>query len=75
MNDIDEVLSLLRNEWKGILIVNQVFYTGSQKYGREYFTNQEELIKYFDMKPLVKNVSYTDDHDTSYETHTVFRIE
>lgn len=74
LDDLDNVLSMIRKKFHGMLIVNQVFYHGVQKYGREYFTNPDELIKYFAMTPIVKNVSDDADHETSYESHIVFKI-
>lgn len=75
LDDLDNVIELLKKCFRGKLIVNQVFYHGTQQYGRDFFTNQEEMIKYFDLPVLVKNFSDDSEHKDSYETHTVFSIE
>ncbi len=72
LDDLDDVLEKLKKKFNGILIINQVFYHGEQKYGRDYFTNQQELIEYIKSPVLVKNFSDDTDHVVSYETHTVF---
>lgn len=75
LDDLDFVIQMLKENFHGILIVNQVFYSqGVQQYGKEYFTNQNELIDYFALKPVVRNVSHDTSHENSYETHTVFQI-
>lgn len=74
LNDMKEILQILRNKWCGLIIVNQVFYFGTQKYGREYFTNQEEMVAFFNLKPIVKNIYQIDSNEISYETHTAFKI-
>ena len=74
LDDLDDILSMLKNEFNGLLIVNQVFYNGGQKYGKEYFTNPEEPIDYVKLPVLVKNVSIDSEHKSSYETHIVFDL-
>ena len=76
LDDLEQFILMLKREFRGYLIINQVFYkAGVQKYGTEYFTNQEEMIKYIGLDCVVKNMSMTLDHETSYETHTVFKCE
>ncbi len=74
LDDIDNVLSTIKAKYNGYLLVNQVFYKGGQKYGREYFTNQDEMIQYFGMKPIVKCRYEVAENESAYETHTVFRL-
>ncbi len=76
LDDLDAILEMLSKNYNGFIVVNQVFYNeGIQKYGRDYFTTQDEMIHFFErkkIKMIVKNSSHTFDHETSYETHTVF---
>ena len=51
-----------------------MFYNGQQKYGNDFFTNQEELIAYFDWKVLVKTKAEMADMSDAYETYTVFGL-
>ena len=74
LDDLDDILNILKTEYDGLLIVNQVFYKGGQKYGKEYFTNPEELIDYLKLPVLVKNISVDAEHESSYETHIVFDL-
>lgn len=74
LDDLRDVLEFIKTHFKGLLIVNQVFYYTGQKYGCEYFSNQEELINYFNLKAIVKNSSHAFNHDAAYETHTVFDL-
>ena len=60
---------------KTLLIVNQIFYNGQQKYGREFFTNQDEMIRYFGWDVLVRARMDIADMPDAYETHTVFSIK
>jgi trans-aconitate methyltransferase len=55
------------------LIVNQVFYKGTQKYGTEYFTNLNEFIEYVPFTLLGK-CEATTVKDTTIETSTIFKI-
>ena len=55
------------------LLINQVFYKGTQKYGTEYFTSMEELISFVPFE-LVGKCEATMERDSTIETSTIFRI-
>jgi SAM-dependent methyltransferase len=68
------ILDVLKLHFSGkYLLVNQVFYKGSQKYGTEYFTNLQEFINYIPFELLGK-CEATTVADTTVETSSVFRI-
>jgi SAM-dependent methyltransferase len=72
--DLKKVLSMLQSEFKGkYLIVNQVFYKGTQKYGTDYFTNLKEFINYVPFT-LIGQCEATTTIDSTIETSTVFKI-
>ena len=68
---IEEIENVLGG---GTLIVNQTFYKGGQQYGREFFTSQDEMIRYIGWEVLARTTAEISDVPSSYETHTVFRI-
>ncbi|MDE0770859.1 MAG: class I SAM-dependent methyltransferase [Salibacteraceae bacterium] len=55
------------------LIVNQVFYKGSQKYGNEYFTDLQEFIDFVPFELLAYSESSAV-KDTTIETSVIFKI-
>ena len=68
------IFGILEKHFKGkFLIVNQVFYKGSQKYGTEYFTTPDEFIRYVPFE-LMGRCEATTVEDTTIETSTIFRI-
>jgi len=72
--DLKGIFEELSKSFKGkYLMVNQVFYKGSQKYGTEYFTNLDEFIKYVPFE-LLGRCEATTIHDSTIETATIFRI-
>lgn len=72
--DLKNIFKILEKDFKGkYLIVNQVFYKGTQKYGTEYFTNLTELIKYIPFT-LLGQCEATTINDTTIETSTIFKI-
>ena len=72
--DLEKIFEMLRKEFKGkFLMVNQVFYKGTQKYGTEYFTNLLEFIDYVPFSVLGVCEAATVD-DTTIETSTIFEI-
>lgn len=75
LEDLEDIFEQLREKYAGkYLIINQTFYKNGQKYGREFFTNQEEMIKYIPFK-LVASTWGDDFSKNSLETHTVFVIK
>ncbi len=72
--DLKGIFKVLEAEFKGkYLIVNQVFYKGSQKYGTEYFTNLNEFIKYVPFT-LIGQCEATSVNEITVETSTIFKI-
>jgi SAM-dependent methyltransferase len=72
--DLKNIFKILENEFKGkYLIVNQVFYKGTQKYGTDYFTNLNEFIEYVPFS-LVGKCEATTISDSTIETSTIFKI-
>lgn len=72
--DLEKIFSILNSEFKGkYLVVNQVFYKGTQKYGNEYFTNLKEFIDYVPFT-LVGQCEATTTEDSTIETSTIFKI-
>lgn len=74
LDDLDVIIADLKKHFSGkYLLINQVFYKGSQRYGTEYFTNVEELKKYFQFEVLAE-CSATRSEDSTIETSVLFRI-
>jgi SAM-dependent methyltransferase len=72
--DLKNIFNVLEAEFKGkYLLVNQVFYKGTQKYGTEYFTNLDEFIKYVPFT-LVAKCEATTIKDSTIETSVIFKI-
>lgn len=75
LDDLDAIIEKITEHFKGkYLIIIQVFYKGSQQYGNDYFTSQDELINYFPFKCMGQLQSTLFDEST-IETATVFKIE
>ena len=75
MYDGAELFEDLKKHFAGkYLLVNQVFYKGTQQYGTEYFTSLSEFIDYVPFK-LVGRCEATLDSDSTIETATIFKIE
>lgn len=71
---LNDIFDVLKKEFQGkYLIVNQVFYKGSQKYGVEYFTNLEEFISYVPFT-LIGKCEATAINESTIETSTIFKI-
>ncbi len=72
--ELKNIFEVMKANFKGkYLIVNQVFYKGSQKYGTEYFTNLQEFIDYVPFT-LITKCEATSANDTTIETSTMFQI-
>jgi SAM-dependent methyltransferase len=72
--ELPAIFKVLSEYFKGkYLIVNQVFYKGSQKYGTDYFTNLSEFIQYVPFE-LLGQCEATTQQDTTIETSTIFKI-
>jgi SAM-dependent methyltransferase len=72
--DLKKIFNDLEKNFKGkYLIVNQVFYKGTQKYGTEYFTNLNEFIDYVPFS-LVGKCEATTINESTIETSSIFKI-
>ena len=72
--DLDQIFETMKAHFSGkTLIVTQVFYKGSQKYGNEYFTSLDEFIDYVPFD-LIARCEATMAEDSTIETSTAFRI-
>jgi SAM-dependent methyltransferase len=72
--DLKNIFKILASEFKGkYLIVNQVFYKGTQKYGTEYFTNLNEFINYVPFT-LIGKCEATTMAESTIETSVIFKI-
>ena len=71
---LDKVFEIMSNKLKGkYLIHNLVFYKGQQKYGKDYFTNLDEFIKFCPFE-LLGRVEIDIKHSDTIETSTIFKI-
>jgi SAM-dependent methyltransferase len=74
LDDLESILQTLSSKFKGkYLLINQVFYKGTQQYGTEYFTNMNELIAYIPFM-LVGHCEATLTQDSTIETAVMFKI-
>lgn len=76
LGDLDRILKNLNYFFRGkTVMINQTFYApGIQQYGKEYFTNLDEMCEYLPWKCLEKIVE--ENLETgNIDTHSVFRIE
>jgi trans-aconitate methyltransferase len=74
LDQFDLLLDALRRDFAGkYFLHNLVFYKGSQRYGREYFTTLDEFIARVPFELVARVEATTRDMDT-IETSTVFRI-
>lgn len=72
---LDTLLLDLKKHFKGkYLIINQVFYKGTQKYGNEYFTNLKELMDYMPFQ-CIGWCEATLEDDTTIETSSIYKIK
>jgi SAM-dependent methyltransferase len=72
---LNSLFSEMKNNFKGkYLLVNQVFYKGTQKYGNEYFTNLAEFISFVPFE-VVGSCEVTLITETTIETSTLFEIQ
>jgi len=71
---LKSMFDTMKNDFKGKhLLVNQVFYKGTQQYGNEYFTSLPEFINYVPFK-LLGSCEATTVDDSTIETSTIFQI-
>ncbi len=74
LEDLDEIIENISANHKGrYVIINQTFYKGQQKYGKEYFTTLNEMVNYLPWENLAKIEIETSDRDT-IETHSMYYI-
>lgn len=43
-------------------------------YGKEYFTNLDEMFDYLKMEVIGYTVSYVKENKVSYETHSILKV-
>lgn len=73
--DLDQLFEDMLTHFRGkYFLHNLVFYKGSQRYGREYFTTLQDFIDRVPFQ-LVGQVEGTTVQDTNIDTATIFRIE
>lgn len=71
---LDKVFEIMKEKMKGkYFIHNLVFYKGQQEYGKQYFTNLDEFIKFCPFELLGKVEIDIKENDT-IETSSIFRI-
>lgn len=71
---LKNIFGVLKKDFKGKhLLVNQVFYKGTQKYGTAYFTNLKEFIDYVPFE-LLAQCEATTAHENTIETSCLFKI-
>lgn len=75
LQDLNDIIFKLKNCCsEKTLLIKQIFYKGQQQYGREYFTSQDELIKYFSDFELLAKCECNLERNDTIDTVTVFRI-
>ncbi len=73
--DLIALFKTMKKDFYGkYLVVNQVFYKGTQQYGTEYFTSLAEFIDYVPFQ-LLGSCEATTVNDGTIETSTIFQIE
>ena len=76
LEDLNSVFSEMLDSFRGkYFLHNLVFYKGSQRYGREFFTTFDEFAAYCPFKLLEHCVSTTSDPTSTIETSSIFLIE
>lgn len=74
LDDLDGIIDNISANHKGkYIIINQTFYKGQQQYGKEYFTDLNEMVNYLPWDNLAKIEIETSGMDT-IETHSVFCV-
>ncbi len=72
---LNSLFDIMKKEFNGkYLLVNQVFYKGTQEYGTEYFSSLAEFIDFVPFQ-LVASCEATTINDTIIETSTIFQIK
>lgn len=75
LQSLDKITEKLKKNFSGkYVIVNQTFYKGEQMYGKEYFTNLDEMFDYLKMEVIGYTVSYVKENNVSYETHSILKV-
>lgn len=73
--DLNAVLRELKQRYTGKhLIINQVFYKNTQRYGTEYFTSMKELTDFIPF-PQVGFCESSNINETTVETATVYHVQ
>jgi 2-polyprenyl-3-methyl-5-hydroxy-6-metoxy-1,4-benzoquinol methylase len=72
--DLKQLFTILEKDFKGkYLLVNQVFYKGTQKYGTDYFTSLKEFTDWVPFT-LIGQCEATTSAESTIETSSIFKI-
>lgn len=76
LDDLKEIFDRMLESHRGKhFLHNLVFYKGSQRYGREFFTTFEEFAAFCPFKLIEHCSSTTSESESSIDTSSVFLIE
>lgn len=76
LDDLKTVFAEMLDSFRGKhFLHNLVFYKGTQRYGREFFTTFEEFAAFCPFKLLEHSSSTTSDPASTIETSSIFLIE
>ncbi len=56
------------------ILINQTFYNGGQEYGKDFFTNPEEMIDFLGLNCVLSVTEKVEKKDAGYASHTWFKI-
>lgn len=72
--NLTKILTALKSDFHGkLLLVNQVFYKGTQQYGNEYFTSLKEFLEYMPFE-AIDCFEEENPSTTTIGTSTLFKI-
>lgn len=72
--NLTKILTTLKSDFHGkLLLVNQVFYKGTQQYGNEYFTSLKEFLEYMPFE-VIDCFEEENPSTTNIGTSTLFKI-
>ena len=75
LDELKDIITRLKSTFKGkYLLINQSFYADEdQKYGRDYFTNPDEMINYFGLECISYVVSQSK-LTSDYDIHVTLKV-
>ena len=75
LDKCDAVIETMVSRLQGKhILINQTFYNGGQKYGREYFTTPDEMIEFIGLECIEEVVERTKGAGESFASHTLYKI-